>query len=780
MKKQIKTKIGFLLLSLMFIQGQSSWGQQDYTAYNTAEKNLLFSDEFGNNTNQWITDNLWISAKIDNGYYNITCKNYQSSTGLSYKPVTIPSNSDFEIEASLKIIKGTGALVFGMNDKYDHYRVELFDNNTLEVLKDTPSKRKKVEKLFSGTGSFKVTKDYNKLTIRNVGGAYYVFANESLVAQFSSIKLEGNQIGFNVGTNSEISVDYLKVTEFKTKAAPLLAENVQTTSQNVATETVKPSAPVITWENPSRANTTLKSANSSLVKAKINSPSGIQSVVIYLNGVTYGYPEMKPSPDEPGVFLIEKEINFDLGENDIYLEASNTGGSSSSDKRYFTVDFPVSAANVEQQAAGDITSGAPVVTWTSPSGSRTTLQNFNATVKAKVKSSSGLKSVLLYMNGVSKGETDIKLVPDETGSFMIEKNLNFGPGENQIYLVATNSEGATKSETRFFTNPFAVSPEINWSNPESPNTIVNTEVLTIGACINSQSDLRSIKLLVNGTIFSEDNVFQPSTAGECNYIWQGSVVLKEGDNSVFLIATNIAGSTTSEKRVIKLEPAFTEKRLALVFGNAEYTSGTTLKNPVNDANLMEGTLRELNFEVIKKLNANKEEMMNAIREFNEKLPDYDIALFYYAGHGNQVDGKNYLIPTDALLEKQSDCRFEAIEVDFIVEEFERYQDNTNIVILDACRNNPYTAWARGGDAGFRAMSFSSGTIIAFATSEGATAADGKGANGLFTEELVKQMAVPQSILSVFMNTRAQVRKLSNGAQVPTEWNKLNGDFFFRK
>jgi hypothetical protein len=777
MKKQLKSKIGFLLLSIMFIQVQSSFGQQDYTAYNEADKAQLFSDDFDNNARQWITDNLWISGRIDNGYYNITCKNYQSSTGLSFKPVAISPNSDFEIETALKIIKGTGALVFGMNNNYDHYRVEIIGDN-VQVLKDIPSKRKKIEKLFSG--SSQITGDYNKLTVRCVDGVYYIFANESLVVKLDGIELEGDQIGFNVGTESEISVDYLKVTEIKARAAPLLAENTQAVQQNVPAETVKPPPPVIAWENPSRSNTTLKSSNSSVVKAKINSPSGIQSVVIYLNGVTYGYPEMKPSPDEPGVFLVEKEINFDLGDNDIYLEASNLGGSTSSDKRHFKVDFPVASEEDEPQAAGDLASGAPVVTWTSPSGSRTTLQNFNATVKAKVKSASGLKSVLLYMNGVSKGETDIKLVPDETGSFMIEKNLNFGPGENQIYLVATNSEGATKSEIRYFTNPFAVSPEINWSTPETPNTVVNSEVLTIGACINSQSDLRSVKLLVNGTIFSEDNVFQPSNAGDCNYTWQGSVVLKEGDNSVFLIATNIAGSTTSDKRVIKLEPELTEKRLALVFGNSDYITGTSLKNPVNDANLMEGTLKELNFEVIKKLNANKEEMMEAVREFTEKLPDYDVALFYYAGHGNQVDGKNYLIPTDAHLEKPTDCRFEAIEVEFIVEEFEKYQDNTNIVILDACRNNPYTAWARGGEAGFRAMNFSSGTIIAYATSEGATAADGKGANGLYTEELVKQMAVPQSILSVFMNTRAQVRKLSNGAQIPTEWNKLNGDFFFRK
>jgi hypothetical protein len=777
MKRQIRSKIGFLLLSLMFIQIQSSFGQQDYTAYNDAEKDKVFTDDFNNNANQWITDNLWISARFDNGYYNITCKNYQSSTGLSFKPVAISPNSDFEIETALKIVKGTGALVFGMNDKYDHYRVEIIGDN-VQVLKDIPSKRKKIEKLFSGRSQ--ITSDYNKLTVRCVSGVYYIFANESLVVKLDDIELAGNQIGFNVGTESEISVDYLKVTEIKTTTAPLLAENAQAVQQNVPTETVKPPPPVITWENPTRSNTTLRSSNSSVVKAKINSPSGIQSVVIYLNGVTYGYPEMKPSPDEPGVFLVEKEINFDLGENDIYLEAANLGGSTSSDKRHFSVDFPVAAADDKPQAAGDAASGAPLITWTSPSGSRTTLQNFNATVKARVKSTSGLKSVLLYMNGVSKGETDIKLVPDETGSFMIEKNLNFGPGENQIYLVATNSEGATKSEIRYFTNPFAVAPEINWSTPETPNTVVNTEVLTVGACINSQSDLRSVKLLVNGTIFSEDNVFQPSNAGDCNYTWQGSVVLKEGDNSVFLIATNIAGSTTSDKRVIKLEPELTEKRLALVFGNSDYITGTSLKNPVNDANLMEGTLKELNFEVIKKLNANKEEMMEAVREFTEKLPNYDVALFYYAGHGNQVDGKNYLIPTDAHLEKPTDCRFEAIEVEFIVEEFEKYQDNTNIVILDACRNNPYTAWARGGEAGFRAMNFSSGTIIAYATSEGATAADGKGANGLYTEELVKQMSVPQSILSVFMNTRAQVRKLSNGAQIPTEWNKLNGDFFFRK
>ena len=93
--------------------------------------------------------------------------------------------------------------------------------------------------------------------------------------------------------------------------------------------------------------------------------------------------------------------------------------------------------------------------------------------------------------------------------------------------------------------------------------------------------------------------FHASGTGDCNYNWQSSVVLKDGDNSIYIIATNIAGSTTSEKRLIKFSTALAEKRLALIFGNSQYRNSPPLKNPVNDANLMEGTLKELGFEVIK-------------------------------------------------------------------------------------------------------------------------------------------------------------------------------------
>jgi len=668
MKKVKAIPFMLLLISIMLLNIDLLPAQQSYLAYSAGAKTGLFTDGFDDNSNQWITDNLWVRGTVESGYYTITCKNHQGSTGLSFKGVPLTEGTDYEIEAAIKVNSGTGALVFGMTDKYDHFRVEISDNNTLEVIKDTPSKGRKPEKLFKGPGIFQIRPGvFNKLTIRSVGGTFYIFANEVLVSQFSNIKTEGNGIGFNVGLNSEIVVDYMNVTYLSTSATPALATR----------DITKPGTVI---------------------------------------------------PDMPAV-------------------ASGAG---------------------------------PAVSWISPSRPNTTLESFSARVRVAVKSASGLKSVLFYVNGVSKGEGDILPSAESDQTFVVEKTINFGPGQNNVYIVATNSDGAVKSDIRYFTNPSAVVPVVLWANPENENTIVNKENLPISACIKSPTELKSVKLLVNGNILSEDNVFQVSTMGDCNYNWQSSLILKEGDNNIYIVATNVAGSTTSEKRMIRLQPSLGEKRLALLFGNAQYQNSSPLKNPVNDANLMEGTLKELNFDVIKHINAGKDEMMKAIREFNEKLPYYNVALFYFAGHGNQVEGKNYLIPVDAKLDKETDCKFEAVAVDFVVEEFEKYQENTNIVILDACRNNPFKAWVRGGEQGFKAMSFTSGTIIAFATSEGATAADGKGANGLFTEELVKQMMVPQSILNVFMNTRVQVRKMSSNQQIPTEWNKLNGDFFFRK
>jgi uncharacterized caspase-like protein len=123
---------------------------------------------------------------------------------------------------------------------------------------------------------------------------------------------------------------------------------------------------------------------------------------------------------------------------------------------------------------------------------------------------------------------------------------------------------------------------------------------------------------------------------------------------------------------------------------------------------------------------------------------------------------------------------EALPVDKIIRQFEQVPENINIVILDACRDNPFRSWSRGTGQGFRALSPVSGTIISFATSENSVAADGTGSNGPFTEELVKQMNIPQPIEVVFKNTRREVMKRTNNAQRPQEWNMLTGDFYFKQ
>jgi len=224
-----------------------------------------------------------------------------------------------------------------------------------------------------------------------------------------------------------------------------------------------------------------------------------------------------------------------------------------------------------------------------------------------------------------------------------------------------------------------------------------------------------------------------------------------------------------------------EKRIALIIGNADYVNGSKLKNPVNDANLMADSLKKIGFEIIKVTDADKSTFEKAIYDFSKKLPRYNITMFFYAGHGVQVDGINYLLPVDAVLNEKNDVKFQAISVNFITEEFDRYPGNTSILILDACRNNPFRSWMRGAETGFKSIADQpAGSIIAYATRENATALDGVGKNGLYTESLIKEIMKPQSINEVFNNTRYAVLEKSKYSQCPQEWNMMIRAFYFIK
>jgi hypothetical protein len=225
--------------------------------------------------------------------------------------------------------------------------------------------------------------------------------------------------------------------------------------------------------------------------------------------------------------------------------------------------------------------------------------------------------------------------------------------------------------------------------------------------------------------------------------------------------------------------ATTDKRVALVIGNGAYTHAPPLKNPPNDARDMAATLKTLGFEISSGVNLNQREMKRLIREFGQKLRAGGSGLFYYAGHGVQSKGRNYLIPVDADIQSEADVEDAAVDVNLLLNYLDDAQNGLNIVVLDACRNNPFARSFRSASSGLAQVDAPTGTLIAYATAPGRVAADGVGRNGLYTSELLKAMRVSGlSATEMFMRVRAAVMRLTANKQVPWEASSLVGTFYF--
>lgn len=223
----------------------------------------------------------------------------------------------------------------------------------------------------------------------------------------------------------------------------------------------------------------------------------------------------------------------------------------------------------------------------------------------------------------------------------------------------------------------------------------------------------------------------------------------------------------------------TSKRIALVIGNGAYTSAPPLKNPPNDARDMAATLRALGFDVTHGINVNQRDMKRLIREFGQKLKTGGSGLFYYAGHGVQSKGRNYLVPVDAEIQSEAEVEDSSVDASLVLNYMDDAQNGLNIVILDACRNNPFARSFRSASSGLAQVDAPTGTLIAYATAPGRVASDGTGQNGLYTSELLKQMRVPGlSVIEMFMRVRAEVMKQTGSKQVPWEASSLVGMFYF--
>lgn len=231
-----------------------------------------------------------------------------------------------------------------------------------------------------------------------------------------------------------------------------------------------------------------------------------------------------------------------------------------------------------------------------------------------------------------------------------------------------------------------------------------------------------------------------------------------------------------------------EKRYALVIGNSTYPKSIgMLKNPVNDATDFAASLQKLGFDVTLITNASygktRAEMMKFRDKLNQGEKDQTVGLFYYAGHGLQSDDENYIVPVDAELQYQDDIARYCFPIQkMVLTQMENTNSRMNIVILDACRNNPFPALTRGiGESqGLGEMKKARGAFIAYATSPGSVASDGSGRNGLYTQELIKAMNKPgKTIEQVFKEVRASVLKHSSDRQNPWENSNIVGDFYFK-
>lgn len=220
---------------------------------------------------------------------------------------------------------------------------------------------------------------------------------------------------------------------------------------------------------------------------------------------------------------------------------------------------------------------------------------------------------------------------------------------------------------------------------------------------------------------------------------------------------------------------------ALVIGNADYPDGNDLKNPVNDATDLGAKLRGYGFDVTVALDCTAKEMDKHLKAFRKLLETHEVALFFFAGHGVQIEGVNYLLAVDTDVETEDDAKHSSLSLDKVVDAMAKSKAATRIIILDACRTNPWERkWHRSPSArGLASVYAPKGTIIGFATSPGEVAHDGIGHNGTYTAALLEHIDAPDcSIETMFKRVRNTVAAASKGKQTSWEHTSLSGEFYF--
>lgn len=440
----------------------------------------------------------------------------------------------------------------------------------------------------------------------------------------------------------------------------------------------------------------------------------------------------------------------------------------------------------------------PTVKWRNPQLLYSEVSNSSFTLENCVNTTYNLTKLQIYINEILfKEVTDLKKYKLENSNcnYQIESQIDLEEGSNYIKVAIFDENDNIKyTDERLIINkrhksndnkdiiPPTITPISPSGLPGFKIYTAKNEIAVIGN-VRDESGIYNVK--INGITADYDK----NTSS-----FRGNVLLNYGDNTVKILALDINKNESTfiffvnrdrddslDSQVVDLH----EKRIALVIGNEAYTNFRKLKNPINDITAIEKALVDLNFEVKVIHNAIRDTLIEVIEQFKVDLAKdkNTVGLFYFAGHGIQVEGKTYLVPTNAKTYLQPKDLNYCYGLESVLQALKDANNRTNLVILDACQNDPAEInRSITLEKGLAPIAVNSpGLFIGLSTSPGMTASDGDGNNSTYTLELIKALKVPKlKVEELFKKVRIAVAQKTNDKQVPWENSSLKTEFYFRK
>ena len=472
---------------------------------------------------------------------------------------------------------------------------------------------------------------------------------------------------------------------------------------------------------------------------------------------------------------VNKQVSFKY-ENGLSLEKIDF--TFSQGNKDMTLSVNTATGTIQEIEHDIINKDLPSIKWLEFMATTT---NKECPIKLGVNSKSKIESVSISVNGTQ--DRGIKTVNSSDNDLTINRTLSLNEGSNIIKVSVRNAAGMTQEEKTIVYRPQGGElPTIEWLDFAAT---ANKKEYQMKLGIKSKTKVEEVNVTVNGAL---TRGIKPVLADGYDLTVDRTLALSEGVNRIVVSIRNGDGIATSEK-VITYQgnnptPVFNDKRIAFVVGNSHYSnSEMNLANPENDAKDVAEKLKGLGFEVILKLDATLETMDKELSSFKEKAKDYDVAMFYYAGHGIQNKGVNYIIPTNIENLAEDNLKYKCVNMERVLDVMEDSQCKLKIVVLDACRNDPVSRkWHRSaGTRGLSIMNAPIGTIISFSTSPGSTALDGTGRNSPYTQAFLNTLDLPNlDVFHFFQKVGASVLDMTQKAQNPWLSVSFTGDFYFNK